>query len=332
MVGATGFEPATPCPPVKCATRLRHAPKRRPYRGRPAGLQRLKSGLIQNGIEARLGGLQRFQDLFQARPLAGADGRRPRRVRRVLMLEVGFAEPAHALGSARGQEPLDALFAVEPLHALDLVAARVEQRLDALQHGHVLRPVETPPAGALHRLHERALGLPEAQHILGNAKLVGGFGNGAERVGTFGQALGSAQAASCMASPSAPLPRAFITWDARKVMTRRGSMAAGSPVLGLRPMRARFARTWNTPKPDSLTVSPRSRASAISSRVRSTSVEHSCRERPTSSCTASHRSARVSVSPFMAAPPSLEQLTREWRGNGAKSKGSEAYCSRSPTI
>ena len=30
-------------------------------------------------------------------------------------------------------------------------------------------------------------------------------------------------------------------------MTRRGSMAAGSPVLGLRPMRARLARTWKTP-------------------------------------------------------------------------------------
>ena len=26
MVGATGFEPATPCTPCKCATRLRHAP------------------------------------------------------------------------------------------------------------------------------------------------------------------------------------------------------------------------------------------------------------------------------------------------------------------
>ena len=27
MVGTTGFEPATPCPPDKCATRLRYAPK-----------------------------------------------------------------------------------------------------------------------------------------------------------------------------------------------------------------------------------------------------------------------------------------------------------------
>jgi hypothetical protein len=27
MVGETGFEPATPCTPCKCATRLRHSPK-----------------------------------------------------------------------------------------------------------------------------------------------------------------------------------------------------------------------------------------------------------------------------------------------------------------
>ena len=27
LVGTTGFEPATPCPPDKCATKLRYAPK-----------------------------------------------------------------------------------------------------------------------------------------------------------------------------------------------------------------------------------------------------------------------------------------------------------------
>ena len=27
LVGATGFEPATPCTPCKCATRLRYAPR-----------------------------------------------------------------------------------------------------------------------------------------------------------------------------------------------------------------------------------------------------------------------------------------------------------------
>src|SRR5258705_2487926 len=33
MVGATGFEPATTCPPCRCATRLRYAPT---VRGREA--------------------------------------------------------------------------------------------------------------------------------------------------------------------------------------------------------------------------------------------------------------------------------------------------------
>ncbi len=36
--------------------------------------------------------------------------------------------------------------------------------------------------------------------------------------------------------------------EARKLITRRGWMAAGSPVLGLRPMRARLSRTWNVRK------------------------------------------------------------------------------------
>ena len=32
MVGATGFEPATLCPPDKCATKLRYAPTARRHR------------------------------------------------------------------------------------------------------------------------------------------------------------------------------------------------------------------------------------------------------------------------------------------------------------
>lgn len=32
MVGPTGFEPATPSPPAKCATRLRYGPTQMQYR------------------------------------------------------------------------------------------------------------------------------------------------------------------------------------------------------------------------------------------------------------------------------------------------------------
>jgi hypothetical protein len=52
--------------------------------------------------------------------------------------------------------------------------------------------------------------------------------------------------------PAASWTRAFMIWEARKLMTGAGSIAAGSPVLGLRPMRARLSRTWKTPKPGQL--------------------------------------------------------------------------------
>ena len=51
LVGTTGFEPATPCPPDKCATRLRHAPtEAAEYTRRLPGEQcqvRLKPELFQ---------------------------------------------------------------------------------------------------------------------------------------------------------------------------------------------------------------------------------------------------------------------------------------------
>src|SRR3989454_3310691 len=40
VVGATGFEPATPCAQGRCATRLRHAPKVLNDTGRPGQRQR----------------------------------------------------------------------------------------------------------------------------------------------------------------------------------------------------------------------------------------------------------------------------------------------------
>src|SRR5690606_11319249 len=137
------------------------------------------------------------------------------------------------------------------------------------------RPVEPAAAGPLHRADEGEFGLPEAQHVLGDADLLGRFGDGAEGVGAL---------AHGQPRPAAPSTLLFMIWEARKLMTRRGWMAAGSPVLGLRPMRARFSRTWKTPKPDSLTDSPRSRDSTIRFSVRSTSPAHSCRDRPTSTC------------------------------------------------
>src|SRR5690606_27564451 len=166
------------------------------------------------------------------------------------------------------------LLLVQPLHALDGQPLVVQQPPHRLQQDDVLRPVEASPARALQRRDEAELRLPEAQHVLGGADLLGRLGNGPEGVG----ALGHGQAGT-MASWTRP----FMICEARKLITRRGWIAAGSPVLGLRPMRARFSRTWKTPKPESFTVSPRSRDSTMSSSVRSTSSEHSCRDSPTSS-------------------------------------------------
>jgi hypothetical protein len=66
---------------------------------------------------------------------------------------------------------VDPVLAQEPLHALDGVARVLQQVADALQKLDVARPVEAPPAAALHRLELRELQLPEPQHVLLDAKL-----------------------------------------------------------------------------------------------------------------------------------------------------------------
>ena len=40
MVGPTGFEPATPSPPAKCATRLRYGPTPKGFESRISVVQR----------------------------------------------------------------------------------------------------------------------------------------------------------------------------------------------------------------------------------------------------------------------------------------------------
>ncbi len=60
-----------------------------------------------------------------------------------------------------------------------------------------------------------------------------------------------------------PLIRAASTGDALKVKTLRGVTLASAPVLGLRPTRSRFERTWNLPKDRSFTGSPLTRATNL---------------------------------------------------------------------
>ena len=64
----------------------------------------------------------------------------------------------------------------------------------------------------------------------------------------------------------------FRMGDGLNTKTRRADIAAGVPVLGLRPTRSPFLRTTNEPKELSFTVSPRSKVAAIVSRTWLTSV------------------------------------------------------------
>src|SRR5690606_26916581 len=72
-------------------------------------------------------------------------------------------------------------------------------------------------------------------------------------------------------------------------------IGTSSPVLGFLPMRSPFCRTEKLPKDEIFTDSPRINASQTSSITSFTCCADSLRERPTSSYTASAKSARVIV-------------------------------------
>src|SRR5690606_21350174 len=104
----------------------------------------------------------------------------------------------------------------------------------------------------------------------------------------------------------------FNTLLGLNTSTCRGRIGTSSPVLGFRPIRWFFERTWNEPKDESFTFCPATSASATRSRTRSTSSADSVRDKPTASYTASARSARVTVFCVIDAPPiALPDLSRE---------------------
>ena len=65
LVGATGFEPATLCPPGKCATRLRHAPTA--GRGNLSGIAAMPTALTALGQEELRAGNQETRPLLSMR-------------------------------------------------------------------------------------------------------------------------------------------------------------------------------------------------------------------------------------------------------------------------
>src|SRR3954451_15818034 len=92
---------------------------------------------------------------------------------------------------------------------------------------------------------------------------------------------GDAIVQSSIPSVLSPLMAAFKVLEGLNTITRRGVIGTSTLVFGLRPMRSPFERTTNEPKEDSLTVSPRTKASQISSSTDSTRAADSLRESPT---------------------------------------------------
>src|SRR5262245_1190252 len=70
----------------------------------------------------------------------------------------------HEAGTFLAQDALD---------AADRVALAVKQMMDAAQKIHVVGPVIAAAAAALHRPDLWKTALPESQHVLRNAKVVG---------------------------------------------------------------------------------------------------------------------------------------------------------------
>ena len=175
------------------------------------------------------------------------------------------------------------------VNALDGVALVVQQAAHAAQHGDVLRPVEPPAAGPLHRADEGELGFPEAQHVLRHAQLVGRFGDRPKGFRALGHGLGG------LTGQRAVDPRLHHLGGAEADHPARldGGRLAG---LGIAAHAGALGADLEDAEAGQLHLSRRAPAPRrISSSMRSTRSAQSWRVRPTSSWTASHRSARVSV-------------------------------------
>src|SRR5262245_20197323 len=307
MVGAARFELATPGPPDRCANRaaLRsdaamigrviytlEAAKQAVARGLRllfGGGQNPATGLelVEKGAECL--GIWLWHPSF--RP-----GRREGVVRtsapRSFGSDVGdLMAPGHGIFIAISHAPkvhdeTRSVLAQDLLYAPNGVAIVVEQEPDAAQKRHVLGTVVPPAPAPLHRLEVREFGLPAAQDMLWDLKLVSNLADGSKRLGPLVQSFSSS--ASNLASysaaflrESASLMRCFMMLLARNTRTRRGVIGTSWPVFGLRPILWPLSRIPNEPNEDSFTVSPRSRLATISRSTSSTISADSFRGKPT---------------------------------------------------
>src|SRR5690606_35419730 len=204
------------------------------------------------------------------------------------------------------------------LHAVAEAVARaadreplfVQQLADPPHQQHLVMLVIAPVAAPLHRTQLREFLFPVAQHVrldpaqladLADREIALGRNRRQRRL-RFGLVLharpcwmGSVDASWGSRQWPASSICVLSFWLAWKVTTRRAEIGISSPVLGLRPGRWGLSRSWKFPKPESLTDSPRSRASRISSKKVSTMSLASRLFRPTCSKSISASSALVSV-------------------------------------
>ena len=121
----------------------------------------------------------------------------------------GRAGRPHGRHLALDAEILDvahALILQHPLGALDGEAVGIEQVPDAAQEVHVLRPIESPAAGALHRLDLGESAFPETQDVLRQLKLVRHLADGPEGVRSFLRLARVAHLVSRLVRPNRPEP------------------------------------------------------------------------------------------------------------------------------
>src|SRR5262245_46085982 len=187
--------------------------------------------------------------------------------------------------SAEVHDEAWSMLAQNLLHSPDGVAIVIEQEANAAEQSHVLRPVIAAAAAPFHRLELGEFGLPEAQHVLRNLKLVSNLADRTKRLGRLVQSFSSsASIASYSAAflrESASLMRCFMILLARKTSTRRGVIGTSWPVFGLRPILWPLSRIPKEPNEDNFTVSPRSRLATISRSTSSTISADSFRGKPT---------------------------------------------------
>jgi hypothetical protein len=211
------------------------------------GVTTARSGLLEQVVQALLGAFQVIKRVGETLPaLLGQDatGQPKARVAAHAIEEIALAS---------SQQAPQALLLVQLLHAFDGVSGLMQQDANAPQHRDVVGTIEsTPPARFIGRMKENLVSQ-----------------NRSTCWGTFS----SSAASEIVRKASGPLatsaPSSLREGAIHPRLHHLGGPKANDPArldggrfagLGIAAIRARLARTWKTPNPDSFTCSPLSSA------------------------------------------------------------------------